>query len=213
MAKSPATDDGNKFTWGGGDLKSFPMTLGELRKMKVKRPTKDAALSDESTPRSLYMRRDVLNAKDIRSWAKSQGFQTAMPANQMHVTIIYSKEPVDWLKIGSNDWGADKDGNITIAPGGPRVVEQFGEAIVLAFSNSDLAYRNMRAREEGASYDFPDYTPHITFTYNLPPHIDLANVEPYRGKIILGPEIFEEIKQSFDPKTMLVEDKKKERKL
>jgi phage-related protein (TIGR01555 family) len=151
-----------------------------------------------STPRSLYVRRDVLNADDIVSWAKSQGFESVV--EDLHVTIIYSKTPVDWLKIGSDDWSSDEKGNLEVKSGGPRVIEKFGEgAVVLAFSNSSLQYRNMAARENGASWDHEDYTPHITITHQPPLGLDLSKVQPYTGRILLGPEIFEEIKGAFNP--------------
>lgn len=157
-----------------------------------------------STPRSLYVRRDVLNVKDIVAWAKAQGFDSIV--EDLHVTVIYSKTAVDWLKVGSDDWGSDPDGGLTIKPGGPRVIEQFGEgAVVLAFSNSQLQYRHMSAMDAGASYDYDDYTPHITITYSLPAGMDLNAIQPYRGEIKFGPEIFEEIKGPFDPANSEVE--------
>jgi hypothetical protein len=45
-------------------------------------------------------------------------------------------------------------------------------------------------REAGASWDWPDYQPHISLS-KAP--VDLSKIEPYRGEIVLGPEIFEEI--------------------
>ena len=45
------------------------------------------------------MRRDLLNAADVVAWAKEQGFEFVMPADEMHVTVCYSKTPVDWGKF------------------------------------------------------------------------------------------------------------------
>ncbi|WP_438802171.1 hypothetical protein, partial [Enterobacter hormaechei] len=41
-------------------------------------------------------------------------------------------------------------------------------------------------------HDYPDYTLHISLTKAT---VDLSKVEPYRGRIVLGPEIFEEIRE------------------
>lgn len=136
-------------------------------------------IRDASTPRTLYVRCDVLNSGDIKAWAKEQGFTTSL--DDMHVTVIYSKTAVDWLKIGLEEWGSNEDGILSIRAGGPRVIENFGDgAIVLASSNSYLPYRNMRAREEGAMSDHDDYTPHITITYQPPASLDLSQVQPDR---------------------------------
>lgn len=158
-------------------------------------------LADATRPRSLYVRRDVTNSADIVKWARKQGFKSVVP--DMHVTIVYSKTPVDWLKVGADSWssGGDEKGNLVVKPGGPRVMERFGSAVVLAFSNSDLQYRHRsmmnRGEDDGMSWDWDDYTPHVTITYD-PGAVDLEQVQPYTGAIELGPEIFEEVK-GFDP--------------
>jgi hypothetical protein len=121
----------------------------------------------------------------------------------MHVTILYSKQPVDWLKIGSDDfgYGSDKDGKLIIKAGGPRVMEKFGKAIVLGFSSSDLTYRHMSAMNkcepDGIEWKHDDYTPHITITYQGA-DFDIMHLAAYQGEIELGPEIFEEIDSGFD---------------
>jgi uncharacterized protein len=149
--------------------------------------------------RPLYVRRNVLNADAIRKWAKKAGFTQAVEASEMHVTIAYSKAPVDWISVGQA-WGQGKDGEIVIPAGGPRVVEPLGDgAIVLMFASSDLAWRHEEIRNAGASWDWPSFQPHITITYEGDPELRRAIasgdkfVEPYRGEIQLGPEIFEEI--------------------
>lgn len=145
----------------------------------------------DATPRTLYVRRDVVNSEEILKWARGQGFEDLLAASDLHVTIIYSKEPVDWLKMGES-WTGDDRGRLTIKPGGPRVVEPLGDATaVLQFVSTELQWRQRSMIDAGAQSDYPDYIPHITLSYGPTP--DLAKVVPYRGKIVLGPEIFEEI--------------------
>ncbi|WP_425516777.1 hypothetical protein [Ensifer adhaerens] len=161
--------------------------MGEEPKEKAKPITGDAA------PRTLYVRRDVLNAAEITAWAKGQGFTDIVP--DLHVTITYSRTPVDWMKMGEN-WSDNGKGGLTIPAGGPRLMEGFGangEARVLSFASSTLSWRHEDMKRNGASSDREDYQPHITISYaaNGP---DLASVEPFRGKIELGPEIFDEIR-------------------
>jgi phage-related protein (TIGR01555 family) len=156
----------------------------------------DPAKIGDAAPRPLYVRRDVLNVKDIAKWAKAQGLPDILPG--LHVTLAYSREPVDWIKMGTA-WGnmqSDGSGSMTIAAGGPRVVEGLGDhGAVLMFASSDLSWRNREMREAGASWDYPDYQPHFSLLKELPDGLDLTKIEPYRGKIELGPEIFEPIKE------------------
>lgn len=152
--------------------------------------------ANDAEPRSLYVSRKVVNTSDILKWAKDQGFNDLEEAGDLHVTITYSRAPVDWMKMGES-WSNEKNGNMEIKPGGPRIVEQLGGqgAVVLMFGSSELSWRNRWMREEGASWDYEEYQPHITISYNAI-DLDLSKVEPYTGKIVLGPEIFEEIDES-----------------
>lgn len=154
-------------------------------------PVAKKAITD-AAPRSLYVSRKVINGAEIIAWAKSQGFETTVPTADLHVTVAYSRNPVDWMKVGES-WSGDGKGQLKIAPGGARLIDKFGEgAVVLLFNSSELAWRHVSIVEAGASWDWPDYQPHITFTYE-PGSVDIDKVEPYRGAIELGPEIFEEL--------------------
>lgn len=149
----------------------------------------------DMAPRPLYVRRDVKNAAEILRWAEEAGFTDLEPADELHITIIYSRDAVDWMKMG-NPWEEE----VTIPAGGPRVIEQFnGGAIVLRVTSDSLEWRNAMMRARGASSDFEDYSPHITFSYGTAP-ADLEKVVPYQGRIELGPEVFEDIKADFGVK-------------
>lgn len=154
----------------------------------------------DATPRPLYVRRNLLNGADFIRWAKAQGFKSVTGPDDLHVTVTYSRSPVDWLTMGDN-WSSDQDGNLTVEPGGPRVVEPLGDkgAVVLLFRAAGLEYRNAQMRELGASWDYPGYQPHVTITY-AGGDVDLSKVEPYRGKLVFGPEIFEELTDNWRPR-------------
>lgn len=145
----------------------------------------------DAAPRTLYVRRDVLNGAEIIEWAKGQGFKTTLPAADLHVTIAYSRAVVDWMKAGQ-PW----ESKIELPEGGPRQMEQFGGARVLLFASNDLQWRHERLREIGASWDHAEYQPHITISYG-DDSPDLRGVEPYRGRIVLGPEVFEEVNEDW----------------
>lgn len=151
----------------------------------------------DAAPRTLYVRRDVRNADDIIAWARGEGFETTLPADDLHVTIAFSRAPIDWMAVGSA-WDAE----IEIPEGGPRLVERLGpegEAIVLMFAASELSWRHEEIKRAGASWDWPDYQPHITIS-RRGREMEIDGIEPYRGKIVLGPEIFEELDEDWKAK-------------
>lgn len=154
--------------------------------------------ANDAAPRSLYVSRQLLNAGEVIKWAREQGFDTTLAAADMHVTVLYSKQPVDWMKMGS-PWSDDPKGNLTVPAGGARLVEPLGDkrAAVLLFSSSSLSWRHEDMVRNGASHDFDDYQPHVSITYTKPDGLDLAKVEPFRGELRFGPERFEEINDGW----------------
>lgn len=189
---------GEELPGGGADLDIVPIPNGEKggdpdlagsggqsgSGLPARRAANDAA------PRTLYVSRKVQNVAEIKAWAKSQGLPELQ--DDLHVTLIYSRTPLDWMKVESEDWNQEKNGQIEIAPGGVRIVEPLGDrTAVLLFTSSRLSWRHEQIVRAGAEHGFPDYQPHISLT-GAP--VDLSNVEPYRGKIVLGPEVFEEVR-------------------
>lgn len=153
----------------------------DRRKLQV---AKDAA------PRTLYVSRKVTNASAIIAWAKAQGFDTTLEASDLHVTIAFSRTPVDWFAVGES-WSPE----LKVSAGGPRQMEQFGEATVLLFTASELRWRHDEIERAGASWDHDEYQPHITIAYSA--NVDLTKVQPYQGPIVLGPELFAEVKEDW----------------
>lgn len=162
-------------------------------------PLRRQAAAD-AAPRTLYVSRKLKNADDVLAWAKSQGFASLMPAGELHVTVAYSRTPLDWMKAGQDWRGAE----LKIEAGGPRLIEAFGDAIVLLFASDDLKWRWSQLREAGASWDHEDYQPHVTFTYERG-DVDLAKVQPYNGPLIFGPEIFTEVDDGWKAKATAAE--------
>jgi len=163
----------------------------------VQRP--DPSKARDAKPRPLYVYRPLLNSAEFIAWAKEQGFDTTVGADDLHVTIAFSKRPVDWMEVAS-DWSfSGDDGTITIPPGGARMVEPLGDggAVVLLFASGNLAYRHGEIVRSGASWDFDGYQPHVTITWKKPADLDLEKVTPFRGPLKFGPEVFEEIVENW----------------
>lgn len=67
------------------------------------------------------------------------------------------------------------------------------EYYALLITANELKWRHEAMVELGASWEWPEYQPHISI--QIGGDIDLSKVEPYQGKIVLGPEIFEEVRE------------------
>src|SRR5271166_5141090 len=65
--------------------------------------------------KTLYVHRDLKNTKQFLKWAKKQGFKTTVPREDLHVTLCYSKTPVDWDAM-------QKDEAELIVPPGPASI-------------------------------------------------------------------------------------------
>jgi phage-related protein (TIGR01555 family) len=164
----------------------------------LRRAANDARFTD-ADPKTLYVSRKLLNTADFIKWAKGQGFDTTTPADDLHVTIAFSRQAIDWMKVGQ-DWSSDKDGKLTVSAGGPRIVQALGDkgAVVLLFQSNDLQWRHDAIKEAGASFDFDQYQPHVTITYQVPEGLDLAKVVPYAGPLVFGPELFAEVVDDWE---------------
>lgn len=187
----------------GGDGHVPAVDWKAARTAARKKPKdKTGAEITKSQPAPLYVYRNLLNAADVIAWAKAEGFKTCLPAESMHTTITYSKAAIDWMAMGES-WSGDENGHVTVHPGGPRVVSQFNQgAVVLQFACDTFEWRHRSMVEAGASFDFAEYRPHLTLSYSAD-GVDLEKVTPYQGKLIFGPEVFEEIKGGFDPSTIV----------
>lgn len=167
------------------------------------KPGQTKAAVNDAAPRSLYVRRQLLNVSEFVRWASDQGIKGIMSSDQLHVTVLYSKTPVDWLSMRA-DWAGDAKGRLTVPPGGPRVVEQLGEsATVLSFWSDALKWRHMQMVEYGASSDYEDYVAHVTISHE-PQDIDLTKVKAFQGELRFGPEIFEEVDDNWKAKVLEV---------
>jgi hypothetical protein len=159
--------------------------------------------TQDTRERSLYVYRPLLNVADVRKWAKAQGFKSIV--SDPHVTLVYSKQPVDWMKMGGSP------PEVTVEESGPRVVEALGDegAVVLHFASWRIEYRHNDLVERGCSHDYDQYQPHVTISYDTN-GVDLETIVPYAGELKFGPERFLAIKDP-DPSKSFV--KPKERKL
>jgi hypothetical protein len=136
--------------------------------------------------KTLYVSRAVLNPLALLAWAKKSGFKKTLPGYDMHVTVAYSSKKLFWPKPALEP--------VTIAGSRNRIVKPLGDegAVVLGFSDPGLHRRWQALCDQGASWDFDGYQPHVTITYSGGA-MKLESITPYAGPIALGPECFEEV--------------------
>lgn len=163
-------------------------------------PEPDPRMLQDAAPRSLYVRRDVLNAEQITGFYRKQGVDTMDPA-KMHVTVIHSKVAVDWFAIGEA-WPS----KIELPEGGARRNELFGppgleDSLVLMIKSSELDYRNKAFLEAGCVSTYAEYQPHITIVYKSGAKYNPDSIKPWIGPVVLGPEIYEEVIENWSDKS------------
>jgi hypothetical protein len=120
-----------------------------------------------------------------------QGFKKTLSADDLHVTIAFSKEPLEWPQVSSVE-------TVLVPAGRGREIKHLGDkgAVVLRFDCEDLADRWEELRDAGAVWDYESYQPHVTITYDGG-GIDLSKVDPYQGDLIFGPEQFREVSSNW----------------
>lgn len=142
---------------------------------------------------TLYVSRPLTNesATDLKKWANSVGFQQTLAPEDMHVTIAFSKKPVDWsLLIPSRKLVEVLPGNRKIMPLGDK------GAVVLKIDSIDLTRRWNQFVNIGCSWDYKDYSPHVTISYQGGP--PLEKIVPYDEPIYLLPEKWKLVNLNWD---------------
>lgn len=165
--------------------------------------------------RTLYVRRNLLNGKDLQAWAFKNGFPSVLPVDDMHVTVAFSKNKVDWSSTPPDikpfsviNWGdyrktPEKDTLLSISDRSKRrSIRPLGDqgAVVLKFPCDFLKDRWKEFIYHGASWDYSSYQPHVSITYAAPKKLDLRSIKPYTGPLHFGPEIYEPIDLSWNSK-------------
>ena len=136
-------------------------------------------LVEGESPRTLYVRRDVVNHESLRSWYGQQGLELD---GGLHVTIAFSRNPILWSLVAPNE-------QPLLALSTARM-ERFGGdegALVLLLESRMLENEWQIFKTAGASWDYPSYRPHVTLTYNKAS----KNLIPFTGILHLGPQIYD----------------------
>lgn len=171
--------------------------LGRMQEFEAERQQ-----ATDASPKSLYVSRRLKSGGRLLEHFARQGVVNGngvkvLEPEDLHVTITYSRNAVDWMLMGQS-WQADLD----IPKGGPRVVEKLGDAIVLMFASSELSWRHEEMKRAGASWGHENYQPHVTIAYDPEGKIDVAALKPYTGALRFGEEVFEMVNENWKEEMM-----------
>lgn len=134
---------------------------------------------------SLYVHRPLKNAAQLHAWATAAGIPNLVPPEEMHVTQVYSRTPVD-LAPRTDTVIAKR----RIAPLGDK------GAVVLHFDSPELQARHREAMAAGASHDFPSYQTHVTLSYDAG-GTDLSAIAPPTFPLVFGPEVHAPLNENW----------------
>lgn len=110
------------------------------------------------------------------------------PIDEFHITIVATAKTIPWeisevsekaIPLEWKIWGRTDD---------------FGGTLVLLVSNEWLTARHTEARIRGATWDFDDYRPHVTLSYDCE-DFDIAELEVPDFDLLLNEEYVED----FEP--------------
>ena len=132
------------------------------------------------------------SATALRRFAHDLGLESALPASDMHLTVLFSKKEVDWHDLVPNR----NKVRVSLSH-----LDMFGEdknVLVLKVKDySFLSQRNQYYLDNGGHSDWPDYKPHITLSWKANGHnIDMTR--RFEEKITLEEEYFDDIHDTTD---------------
>lgn len=151
------------------------------------------ASKDPPNVKPIYVYREVKNRAAILKWARENKLKGI--ADDLHVTLAYSKEPVIWDRVISAE-ASSADGGFIIPADHTRWLEMLGDdssALALCFKNLTLMDRHQELKFLGTSHSYPSYKPHITLSTKSGKKLNLSRMKPFTGAIVLGPEKYKEI--------------------
>lgn len=147
--------------------------------------------SQENIQKTLYIYRPLINGYDLHHWAQEQGI-SILSEDILHVTLAYSRGGLEnWSEAIESDstYYCNSD------PAHLRHLDFFGKeksVLVLKLNAPELVKRWEELIATGTQWDWPNFQPHVTLTYEAK-DMDLNLITPYHGELIFGPEVCVEI--------------------
>lgn len=132
--------------------------------------------------KTLQIGRPLVEEERFHKWA-SEMIAPNHLTTEPHVTVAYSRAEVDWDEAIFQP----RSDQVTVSDSHMELKIFDENLLVLAFQNISLKKRWVELVENGASWDFADYQPHVTLG-KTPVGFDIDKSAPYFGPLVFGPE-------------------------
>lgn len=172
------------------------MKLNELVNINNE-PDQDDEEQESEQPGGTYaavqFSTDTMNA--IQNYQQYNNIPNCVPPEKLHTTLLYSRKHLPEYKAAGNYtkpmYGEAEQ--LEIWPTRPDENGECANCLVLRFKCNELCERhNSLMDQHQATYDFPTYIPHITFSYDAG-DIDTKQLSPYKGPIEIVKEYQEDL--------------------
>lgn len=145
----------------------------------------------DRTKKPLYVHRPVIDGDGLLDWARAAGIETPLDRTELHVTIIYSKAPVEFELV-------DPDPGEVIVELHDARAFRIRSSLALPLDHSAIRESHARLLALGATHDYSDaFHPHVSLAYH-PTDEEVRRAEGahgFTGRVMLGPERLEPLKQ------------------
>jgi len=120
----------------------------------------------------------------LAAFVKEQGIKNPCPASSYHITTVYSRKPINYRPSKKA---------LTVKPVGYALFGHPDKVLVLKVEHQGLHDRFKTAKKAGATWDYPEYQPHITLATGVDPDLDISKIPLPAIVLDTGPEYTEEL--------------------
>jgi hypothetical protein len=126
----------------------------------------------------------------LAKFAAEHEIPNPISPDDYHATVVYSRKPIFWRAMHEIGHLATPKEWTVFAP---RDLKNGSYCLVLLLDSKFLQTRFDLAISRGGSYDFPEYKPHISFSYDVPADFDASVLPVPNFDVVIDKEIAERL--------------------
>lgn len=137
-----------------------------------------------------YIGARFIDTTPIENLQKVLGLKNPLAPEKMHVTVLYSRNKLDAIEL---------DESLVHEATGNEILtwkcQDGTDAVVLKMDSDSLSKRHDEWIKRGGTHDYPDYSAHVTLSYN-------DKIKPIKGLMIpleVSNEYHEELDLDWKP--------------